>query len=366
MNTPADAVNMADFAYARGEAPQAQAILRQQPEDFRVVEQCPVKPADEGEHLWLWVEKTGLTTPMVADLLAKAASVRPRDIGYSGLKDRWAVTQQWFSLPWPIRHADALPCVSGQTQQAGDGGHFCVLSQQRHTRKLRRSAHEANHFVITLRDVNGSREAMETDLTRMAKHGIPNYFGPQRFGYGGRNLQLARALFDGRRLRRNQRGFALSAARGCLFNRVLDARVRDASWDHVLPGEAVMLNGSHSVFSATGEDTDELQTRLAAFDIHPSGPLPGRQGKATPVAADALALEQQILAANEALVTGLENAGVDAARRALRADTRDLHWQWPDDATLVVEVTLPPGSYATCMLREFVDAVELDRDDTRE
>jgi len=347
-------VDMADFACAGGAAPQAQAVLRQQPADFQVVEQCPVTPADEGEHLWLWLEKTGLSTPMVAEQLAAAAKVRPRDVGYSGLKDRWAVTRQWFSLPWPIRHGDALPCVSGQLERIGATGSFRVLAQHRHSRKLRRSTHQANAFVITLRDVVAEPAAVEADLARVAQQGVPNYFGAQRFGFDGRNLQLARALFAGERLRRKQRGFALSAARGYLFNRLLDARVRAGSWNRLLPGEAVMLDGSHSVFAAGGENADDLAARLAAFDIHPSGPLPGRPGKSVPVSGHALALEQQVLAADHGLVTGLDAAGVDAARRALRVDTRSLRWRWPDASTLVVEMTLPPGSYATCVLREFV------------
>lgn len=354
MTTASDAVNMADYAHARGLPPQARAVLRQQPQDFQVTEQCAVEPAGSGEHLWLWVEKTGLTTTHVATLLATGADVRPRDVGYSGLKDRWAVTRQWFSLPWPIRHGSTLPFVADELHSVGDGGSYRVCRQLRHERKLRHGTHDANRFEIVLRAVDGVRADIEADLTRIAAQGAPNYFGPQRFGRGGHNLALARALFVGQKLRRKQRGFALSAARGFLFNCLLDARVRAGSWNHIMPGEALMLDGSHSLFAASGENDAALASRLAAFDIHSSGPLPGKQGKTAVVSDAALALEQLVLATHDELVAGLVAADVEAARRALRVRVRDLHWQWSEANTLTVTMTLPPGSYATSVLREFV------------
>lgn len=318
-----------------------------------------MEPAGEGEHLWLSVEKTGLTTTKVAELLGRAVGVRPRDVGYSGLKDRWAITQQWFSLPYAIRHGDDRPFADDRIHTVGDRGQFRVLRQQRHTRKLRHGTHAANHFAITLREVSGKPDELEADLARVAAQGVPNYFGVQRFGYEGRNLALARALFAGQRLRRNQRGFALSAARSYLFNCVLDARVRDDSWNQIVPGEAVMLDGTHSVFAATDAAALELASRLAAFDVHPSGPLPGKQGQSTIASGHALAVEQGVLAPHGDLVAGLVAAGVESARRALRAPVRDLCWHWRDDAqTLTVAMALAPGSYATSVLREIIVAEE--------
>lgn len=353
MEPQIDAVDMTDFAYVRGEPPQAYAVIRHQPQDFQVFEQCSVNPDGEGEHLWVLVKKTGLTTTRVAECLAETLQIKTREIGYSGLKDRWAVTQQWFSMPWPIRHGDAFPFDTEQTHEVSETGYFSVLQQRRHTRKLRRSTHNANAFVITLRDVVGSKDEIDADLARIAKQGIPNYFGPQRFGHEGRNLALARALFGGKRLRRNQRGFALSAARAFLFNNLLGARVSDGSWNRILPGEAVMLAGTHSVFGADGQDMDALEQRATLFDVHPSGPLAGQQTN-QPVSGEALALEQQELERHDGLVGGLIDARVDAARRALRVDTRNLSWHWADANTLTVEMTLPPGSFATSVLREFV------------
>ena len=343
---------MATFACARGRLPQARAVIRQQPRDFRVCEHCPVELAGEGEHLWLQVEKTGLNSGQIVSWLAAAAAVRPRDVGFSGHKDRWAVTRQWFSLPWPI-HGSSETLVPPAAQWPA-GGSARILAQRRHTRKLKRGTHDANTFVLTLRDVCGERVQIENDLERIAHEGVPNYFGPQRFGHQGHNLALARTLFAGRRLRRDKRGFALSAARSFLFNNVLDARVRAHNWQMLIAGEAVMLAGSHSVFSSEGQNAADLQRRLAVFDIHPSGPLAG-ESRGQPVVTGAAAqFEQDILDAHLDLVDGLIAARVAAARRALRLQASNLDWQWLDTDVLQLRFSLPTGAFATSVLREVV------------
>lgn len=360
MDTVFDTVDMAAFACARGRPPRARAVMRQRAADFSVTEDCGVELSGSGEHLWLYVSKTGMTTMQAVDALAAAAHVHPRHIGFAGLKDRWAVTRQWFSLPWPIARGDQ-PLVLDEraTARHAAGGELVLLEQSRHGRKLKRGAHRANAFVLTLRDVRGERDVIEGDLARIAAQGVPNYFGAQRFGIDGRNLALAQALFGGKKLGRNQRGFALSAARSLVFNAVVDARVQAGSWNRILDGEAIMLAGSHSLFgeAGAGQDTTALQRRLDAFDIHPSGPLPGVAGNA-PVSGEALALEQAVLDDYAPLVDGLARLRVDAARRALRLDTRGLQWTWPAPDVLVLRFELPPGAYATCVLREVLAASE--------
>lgn len=340
---------MAAFACARATRPTARAVMRQQPQDFRVAEQCPVVPSGEGEHLWLEVEKTGLTTRHVVECLAVAAGIKPRDVGFSGIKDRWAVTRQWFSLPWAISRG-AQPLVVDTSQLPTDG-QLRVCTQQRHTRKLRRGTHDSNAFTLTLRDVQAEQATIEADLERIATEGVPNYFGAQRFGRDGHNLGLARALFAGKRLRRDKRSFALSAARSYLFNQVLDARVRAGTWNTIQSGEAVMLDGSNSMFNAGDENTTTLAQRLAAFDIHPSGPLPGRVGRAV-ATADAARLEEQVLQPHGELIDGLVGARVDAARRPLRLRPRALTWSWPRADVLQLDFSLPTGCFATVVLRE--------------
>ncbi|MES1925180.1 tRNA pseudouridine(13) synthase TruD [Salinisphaera sp. T31B1] len=345
-----DVVDVAALAHAAGHVPATTARLRVAPEDFRVDEDCPIALSGQGEHLWCHIEKTGLTTQDAVQALSRAAGVHPRYIGFAGLKDRRAVTRQWISLAWPVN--TPAPTLSG----------LCgidVLAVARHDRKLKRGAHRGNRFEITLREVAGDTDALEHALARIGRTGVPNYFGGQRFGRDGRNIGLSRALFAGRRLSRNRRGFALSAARSLLFNAVLDARVRDASWDQLIEGEAVMLDGTHSVFSLAGTDqaANTLDERLSRFDIHPSGPLPGRGGDDV-VCAHALKLEHSVLAEHDDLVQGLRQCGVDAARRALRLPVRELAWRWADASSLVVSFWLPPGAFATSVLREIVQTEE--------
>jgi len=338
------------LAYARNRPPEATARLRVSPADFRVDEDCPIELSGSGEHLWLRIEKTGLTTQDAIQALSRATGVHPRQIGFAGLKDRHAVTRQWISLAWPI--VNELPAFD-----AIDG--LVVLEATRHERKLKRGAHRGNFFALTLRDVDADINALNADLERVRRDGVPNYFGPQRFGHGGRNLALSRALFAGRRLSRNRRGFAISAARSLLFNAVVDARVRDGSWNTLLDGEAVMLDGSHSLFSlaSTDQSRTELDARLAAFDIHPSGPMAGRDREQI-VEGSAQALESRVFEDYPDLVTGLTDCGLDAARRALRLPITDLAWTHEPGNVLTLSFWLPPGAFATSVLREFVTTTE--------
>lgn len=348
-----DAVDVTALAYASGEAPRASGLMRESPADFRVDEDCPILPCGEGEHLWCRVEKTGLTTPEALEMLSRAAGIHPRHIGFAGLKDKHAVTTQWFSLAWPIKQA--LPGFDGISG-------LRVLECTRHERKLKRGAHAGNRFLIRVRQVDGASAAeIAAAVGRIVASGVPNYFGVQRFGQGGRNLALSRALFAGKRLSRNRRGFALSAARSLLFNAVLDARVRAGTWNQPVAGDAMMLAGSHSIFAwdAAGQSANELTQRMAAFDIHPTGPLPGRESENL-VSGQARALEEAVMADYADLRSGLVDSGVDAARRALRLPVPDLRAELTD-GVLALSFSLPSGAFATSVLRELVTTRERAR-----
>ncbi|HEX22617.1 MAG TPA: tRNA pseudouridine(13) synthase TruD, partial [Chromatiales bacterium] len=208
-------------------------------------------------------------------------------------------------------------------------------------------------FTLVLREVQGDRAALEQRLATVVEHGVPNYFGEQRFGREGSNLAAAEAMFGGRRVKdRHRRGLYLSAARSLLFNEVLAARVRDASWGRALLGEALQLAGSRSFFVAEDID-DEITARLASGDVLPSGPLWGR-GELPSVAA-ARAVEEAVLAPHRDFREGLEKAGLKQERRALRLPVADLRWQWLDGGQdLQLTFSLPAGCYATAVLRELV------------
>lgn len=328
------------------------ARIRTTAEDFFVEEIAGFEPSGEGEHLLLTIEKRGLNTTAVAKRLADWAGLPEMAVGYAGMKDRHAVTRQRFSVHLPKRIA---PDTKGLQSEDLD-----VLSSTWHNRKLPRGALAGNRFVLVLREVAGERTAIEARLRQIAAHGLPNWFGEQRFGRGGDNVESALSMFAGRRVRHDQRSILLSAARSELFNRVLAARVRDASWDGGLEGEVWILSGSRSVFGP--EPWDEiLAGRLARFDIHPSGPLWGA-GELR-CAARCAEIELSALDGDDALVLrkGLQDAGLKQERRALRLVAEGLTWTWQEEAALSLSFSLPPGSYATALLQELGEVTDARR-----
>ena len=330
-------------------APVLDARLRTAAEDFRVEELPAFDASGAGEHLLLTVEKRGMNTAFAAKAIAQWAGVADSAIGVAGMKDRDAVTVQRFSVWLPKKVAPGIEAL-----QADD---LRVLDHAWHARKLPRGALAGNRFRLVLRAVSGDRPAIEARLQAIAARGVPNYFGEQRFGRGGGNVAKAVAMFAGRRVRREERSMLLSAARSALFNRVLDARVATACWDTALEGEVWMLDGSRSVFGPEPLD-DGLRARLAAFDIHPSGPLWGEGAlRSTDQAA---ACELEALQGDTAmrLRTGLEQAGLKQERRALRMRPGNLAWAWLDDGSLELRFELAPGCYATTVLRELGDVVD--------
>ena len=228
-------------------APLAMALLRATPDDFVVEEDLGFAPAGSGQHLLLWVRKRNANTQWVARELARIAGCRPGEVGYAGLKDRRAIAIQWFSVPQP-RALIAWPAV-----RTAD---FEVLEAHPHTRKLPRGALAGNRFVVRLGATHGDgarlADGLALRLADIARRGVPNYFGPQRFGRDGANL--SRAGEDLRRLAPQERGFVLSAARSSLFNAVLAARVADGSWEHLEAGDLANLDGRGSFFPVDAAD----------------------------------------------------------------------------------------------------------------
>jgi tRNA pseudouridine13 synthase len=326
--------------------PVCRGVLRSVPEDFQVREIPPCRPQGAGEHVWLLVRKREANTEWVARQIAGAAGVAMGDIGYAGLKDRHSATEQWFSIRMPGRGEPDWGKL--------DSPAIHVLEACRHTRKLRRGALRGNRFRITVRSIRGDRFRLQDRLRSVGAGGVPNYFGEQRFGHDGGNLDAAAAMFadPAVRLSRHRRGLYLSAARSCLFNHVLAARVAEGTWNGVLPGEVVQLAGSRSRF-CVGEVDDAIRARAAAMDLHPTGPLWGRGDP--PARGECLALEQAVLAPFAAWRQGLERAGLEQDRRALRLPVRALEWSVEGD-DLLLAFELPAGGYATAVLRELIVA----------
>ncbi len=232
MRTLSDFVLACPRAYG---AAVASADFRCEPEDFLVVEQLGFVPAGEGEHVFLWVEKRGENTAWVAKAIAQLAGVKEQDVGYAGRKDRHAVTRQWFSVYLPVRAGFVEP-----NWQQLNSPSIVIEQVVRHTRKLRPGDHEANAFVIRLRNLSGaSAEQVTQRFEQVIAGGVPNYFGEQRFGNQGANLvEAEQLLIGGRRYNNTQKhGLMLSAARSHLFNRVLAGRVQRGDWQQAVAGE---------------------------------------------------------------------------------------------------------------------------------
>jgi len=318
---------------------------RASPEDFRVDEVLDFVPEGEGEHLWLFIEKRDQTTAMAARELARLCGASPREVGYAGMKDRVAVTRQWLSVQLPGREAP-----EGLAEALGERG-IRVLDQGRHPRKLKRGVHRANRFRLRITGAAVADPALEGRWARLVEQGVPNVFGPQRFGPGGRNLLRARALLArGWRKRDDRDGMLLSAARSFLFNEGLAERIRDGSWHRLLPGEVAILDGTASQFTVELPDA-ELEARVARLDLHPSGVLWGVGDSVA--AGEARARELRLPERYPGLCDGLERAGVRLARRALRLRLAEPEWA-PGEDELWLSFTLPRGAFATGVLRELI------------
>lgn len=323
--------------------PSATGMIRSVDEDFVVDEILSFAPSGSGEHVFLNIEKTGENTEYVARQLARLAAVKDRDVGYAGLKDRHAVATQWFSV-W-------LPGKPEPDWRQIESARVRVLSGLRHARKLTRGALLGNRFRLLVRDWNGDAEITKAQLELIRKGGIANYFGPQRFGHDGDNIAKARALFQGGGAKREQRSLYLSAARSYLFNRILSCRVERQIWNKAISGDVLTLDGSNGSFHVEVPNV-EIERRINAGELHPTGPLWGYGDLRS--SSEAHELERKIIADETELAEGLIRSGVAVDRRPLRVNVTDLAWQWLEPSQLQLSFALPPGSYATALLREII------------
>ena len=333
-------MSLPDWIRAHG-GPAGTGLIRAEPEDFEVEEIPRIRPSGEGSHLWLWVEKRGANTEWVARQLARVTGCAARDVGYAGMKDRHAVTRQWFSVP-----------NSGQAPAVGAIDGVDVLDAVPHGRKLKRGTLDGNRFRLRIRAFDGDREAFDARLDSCREKGVPNYFGPQRFGRGGANIGTATAwIASPSRIQRAERSRHLSVLRSMVFNHVLAARVAGESWNRLLTGEQAVLDGSRSLIHCDPL-IDDLEARCEAFDLHPTGPLVGKGGPSPSGAAGRA--EQEPLQPWQPICDGLSGQGVEGARRSLRLAPRALECEWREDGP-VLKFELPAGAYATALLRELLD-----------
>ncbi len=313
--------------------PLGNVTLRQAPEDFRVSEHTGLALRGAGEHLYVRLRKIGQNTRWVAKRLGEFAGIPYKLVSYAGLKDRHAVTEQWFSLhlagrPDPDWGALDVPGVE-------------YLESARHDRKLHQGQLSYNRFRIVVRDCTTGQAALDERLALLAEQGVPNYFGPQRFGREAGNLELVLRQPRLQRMAREQRAFAMSALRGALFNGWLAGRVAAGSWRVPLEGEALLSDrprgpaeDDHSVF---------VPERLPAGMLWGAG-----YGGSGAAMRDA---ELAYAGSYPAVCAALEGARARFSRRVLVARVGGLRWSRAGDE-LTLEFALGPGMFATMVLRE--------------
>jgi tRNA pseudouridine13 synthase len=330
------------------------AVLKATAEDFQVDEVLDIPLSGDGEHLWLWVEKRGLNTEEAARRLAKAAGVPLRTVSYAGLKDRQALTRQWFSIQ--------LPGKADPDMSAAENDSLKILDSKRHKRKLQRGAHAANGFTLRLTQLQADTVRLDERLESIRQHGIPNYFGAQRFGHEGGNLGEARHYAERQALpeQRNVRSRLLSTARSYVFNQVLAARVADGSWQRAQVGDLLAFTDSRSFFPAGEAECSD--PRLAILDLHPTGPQWG-EGE-SPASGATAELENDVAAREASLCNWLIKAGMEHERRILRLPIGRLTWHYPEPDILQLEFVLPAGCFATALVRELVDLATAGQTDS--
>ena len=342
------------LAYFHGE-PESLGQLRTEMADFKVFEQLPFLPCGEGEHLLIHLRKTGLNTIFVARALAKYFAVKEMLVSYAGLKDRFAVTEQWFGIHVPGKTDYDLSDLVIEGVE--------VLSYQRHNKKLRIGTLSGNRFELTLRNVTNI-EALEKRWQQIINHGVPNYFGEQRFGIDGNNIDKAKALFQGQKVKdKKKRGIYLSAARSYLFNQVVSKRIEHQYFERLNTGDVCMLSGTQSIFVVENVD-DTLKQRFIERDIDLTAPMWGAGELKTQ--GETLVFEQQVIDDYPEFTEGLPRFGLKQERRRIRLSLSDAEMAVEEinkerceenqqyTHTVILNFSLPAGSYATTILRELL------------
>jgi len=343
--------------------------IRQLPEYFVVDERLGFTLAGSGEHHNLKIEKSNLNTTEIAEKLAKFSGVPLRCVSYSGLKDKRAVTTQWFSVHLPGKPLQAIHWEGIESLDWRDG-HVRLIRCCLHNRKLRRGAHNANVFRVTVRNLEVHSQSRDADnlgallikrAAQVTEQGFPNYYGEQRFGFGGSNLDKALALLNhSTKVSRHKKSLYLSSVRSFLFNQLLNERIKLENWNGYQQHDRLVLNGSNSFFTPAADDSsDEMHSvgkRLKRGDIHIGGVLFG-QVKASGNKNQTLQynrLERDIIERFPQLNALLEKHRLERAVRPLRAMVCGLSAEMNQDCDrFTLEFSLPAGCYATALLREF-------------
>ena len=322
--------------------PQQTGRLKAEFADFIVREELGYPLAGEGEFVAVKVRKTNANTLFVGEQLAKFVGISVKNMSYAGLKDRHAVTEQWFCLHLAGKETPDFSAFECEGVE--------ILEVTRHNRKIRTGALEGNHFELLLRDVVETDE-LKQRLNQLQEIGFPNYFTEQRFGRDGHNLTQAQRWASGEISvkDRKKRSFYLSAARSEVFNLVVSQRIADQQMQTVLLGDYLQLAGSNSFFEVKAEDLVQSQQRLDENDVLLTAPLIGENS----LQQNGNECEEAIVAQHENLINLMKKERMNAARRAMLCKLQDLRWQFEPEG-LRLTFFLNSGSYATGLVRELI------------
>jgi tRNA pseudouridine13 synthase len=323
-------------------------------EDFQVDEILGFEPTGEGEHCLAWIEKVDRNTNDVATEVAKKLGIRRRLVEHCGLKDRNAITRQWFSLHLPGRD-----CPSAEELNSNG---IRVLKFTRNLRKLRRGCHYGNRFTIRLRECTFSKEEAAQRWQAIVARGVPNYFGPQRFGNDGANIELARRFMSGEvEIRdRSLRGILISAARSFIFNACVAKRIELGTWDVPMDGEVFGFADKRSLVIPGNLRGDEFE-RVLNGTLELTAPLWG-EGESLSLG-QVREFEDRIAQSYPEIIAGLARFHLKKERRVIRLRPEASAIDWESDTTLVLRFDLPSGTYATTLLREFANFETEECDD---
>lgn len=330
-----------------------QADIKTNAEDFQVREVLGFGLSGEGEHHFLYVEKRHLNTEFLIRQLAKQLDISSKKISHSGLKDRHGVTQQWLSVHMPgvmtFDWQKAFLELNDQLQAKDEESAVVLLESGLNRKKLQVGVHKANDFDLVLREVKGDRLSWEKRLEKIQQSGFSNYFGAQRFGHEGRNIEAAFNWISAdrgpKRLPQHKRSLFLSTIRSYFFNQYLYNRIQEQQKISPLVGDRVMLSGNRSQFDVTEENLEEVCSRFSEGDLSVSGPLIGAVKPD-----DVCATDQQFLSSQEEIVAALDKLRVDGARRPVIQKVEGFAWEWIQDDQLRLQFRLPKGAYATSLL----------------
>lgn len=326
-------------------------VIRQELADFHVTERPLYLPEGEGWHLYLWLEKRGLTTRDIV-LALQAAGLHEKDIGVAGLKDKHAITRQWISIPqkYEATALAALEALEGAT----------ILELSRHKNKLAIGHLLGNTFRIRVRQADeGALPKARAILERLERQGVPNYFGAQRFGRFGSNALDGYKLLQGQHVPGGHRlkRFFVSALQSHVFNHILRLRLERGLYDAVILGDWAKKHDTGGIFRVD-DPAVELQ-RAKDLEISATIPLYGKKVRLSE--SQAGALERQILERFKLRWTSFANhviGGRKGDRRITRVKLEDVKLE-PTDDGYWLEFSLRKGAFATTILREIMK-VEVD------